>query len=102
MPLCFLLFDRAETADGHAALEGLASTGPLQHAAAMAEVQQVLDWAHQAFPQGPGPLDEGHDWDHDLQVREEPGGWRTVTLTLAASAAFAQAFEAAFPTDEGA
>jgi hypothetical protein len=27
----------------------------------------VLDWAHAQFPGRRGPLDEGFDWDYDLQ-----------------------------------
>ena len=43
------------------------------------------------------PLDEGLDWQHELQVNVEPGGWHTVTLTIAASARFVQAWREAFP-----
>lgn len=102
MTLHYLVFDRSETDDGLIVLEAMASTRAEQHAAVMAEVQQVLDWAASRFPHGHGPVEDGGDWHHDLQVHEEAGGWRTVTLTLAASAAFAQALEAAFPSDEGA
>jgi hypothetical protein len=36
------------------------------------------------------------DWDHDLQVIVEEGGWHAVTLTLTGTARFAEAFVAAF------
>lgn len=101
MTLHYLTLDRSETDDGLVVLEALASTREEQHAHALAEVQQVLDWAAQRFPHSRGPVEDGGDWDHDLQVHEEAGGWRTVTLTLAASPAFAAAFEAAFLIDEG-
>ena len=74
----------------------MASTAAGQHAAARAEVQQVLDWAWRHFPHTHGPVDEGMDWQHDLQVLVEAGGWHTLTLTLAASERFAAAFQAAF------
>jgi NAD(P)-dependent dehydrogenase (short-subunit alcohol dehydrogenase family) len=36
-------------------------------AAVHAEIVRVLDWAHAEFPGRRGPLDEGFDWDYDLQ-----------------------------------
>jgi hypothetical protein len=63
------------------------------------EAQQVLHWAWHAFPHGHGPLDTGADWDHDLQVQVEVGGWHTVTLTLSASAPFVEQFLATFGND---
>ena len=62
----------------------------------MAEVRQVLDWAWRAFPLAHGPIDDGGDWDDDLQVNAEPGGWHAVTLTISASPAFAREFAATF------
>lgn len=92
----YLSFDLSEDADGVTTLEALASTAAAHHAAVMAEVQQVLDWAWRQFPHTHGPVAEGMDWDHDLQVAEEAGGWHAVTLTLAGSARFADEFVAAF------
>ncbi len=92
----YLNFDLSEDADGVTTLDALASTAPAQHAAVLAEVQQVLDWAWQRFPHGHGPVDDGLDWDHDLQVQVEDGGWHTVSLTLAGSPRFIEAFFAAF------
>ena len=43
-----------------------------------------------------GPVDDGLDWDHDLQVQVEDGGWHAVSLTLAGSPRFIEAFFAAF------
>jgi hypothetical protein len=59
-------------------------------------VRRVLDWAWRAFPHTHGPIDDGGDWDDDLQVSAEPGGWHAVTLTISASPAFAREFVAAF------
>ncbi len=92
----YLSFDLSDNDDGITTIEALASTGAAQHDAVMAEVRQVMDWAWQAFPHTHGTADDGMDWDHDLQVSVEPGGWHAVTLTLTASPAFAGEFVAAF------
>ena len=102
MPLSYLHFDRSETDDGVSVFEAMASTRAAQQGAVRAEVQQVLDWAARSFPAGPGPLEDGQDWDCHLQVQDEAGGWRTVTLTLTGSAAFAEAFVQAFGEPAGA
>ncbi len=94
----YLLFDQTEATDGVFTLEAMASTPAAQHAAAMAEARQVLDWAWQQFPDAHGPIDEGMDWDHDLQQTTEEGGrWHVVALTLTASPRFLDAFARAFP-----
>ncbi|MCR5883797.1 hypothetical protein LRS03_13385 [Rhizobacter sp. J219] len=92
----YLTFDLSDNDDGVTTLEALASTPAAQHAAVLAEVQQVLDWAWRAFPHTHGPADDGMDWDHDLQVHVEAGDWHSVTLTLTGSARFVEAFVAAF------
>lgn len=88
----YLGFELGEAGETVTTLEAMASTSAAQHGAVMAEVQQVLDWAWQRFPHTHGPADEGHDWDHDLQVIEEDGGWCRVTLSLTGSPAFVAAF----------
>ena len=92
----YLDFARSDNDDGVTTLEAMASTGAAQHAAVMAEVAQVLAWAWQHFAHSHGPADEGMAWDHDLQVSVEDGTWSVVTLTLAVSQAFAEAFDDAF------
>lgn len=96
----YLHFDPSEGDDGVTTLEALAATPANQHAAVLAEVQRVLDWAWRHFPHTHGPADAGMDWDDDLQIAIEPGGWHAVTLTLTGSAAFVEAFLAAFPEPE--
>ncbi len=86
----FLTFDVAEVGDGVSSLEAMGSTAAGQHAAVMAEVQQVLDWTWRRFPDSHGPIDDGMEWDHDLQVTVEEGGWHTVTLTLAGTRRFVE------------
>ena len=92
----YLSFDVSDDADGVVTLEAMASTAAAQHPEVLAEAEQVLAWAQRHFPHGRGPIDEGMDWDDDLQVVHEAGGWHTVTLTLAASPAFAERFLSAF------
>ena len=92
----YLSFDLSEGDEGVATLESLAATSAAEHAAVLAEVQQVLDWAWCAFPDSHGPADDGGHWDHDLQVTIEPGGWHAVTLTLTGSPSFVEEFLAAF------
>lgn len=96
----YLSFEFSEGGDGVTTLEAMASTSAEHHAAAMAEAQQVLDWAWQHFPYTHGPADDGKDWDHDLQRSVEAGGWHVVTLTLTASPHFVEAFVARFGAGE--
>lgn len=95
--MTLLTVDFSEAADGAGTLEAMASTRHEQHAAALAQAQHLLDWAWLHFPQGHGPLDEGHGWHHDLQVTQEAGGRTRVALTLTATAPVMQALLAAFP-----
>ncbi|MED5618755.1 hypothetical protein [Ideonella sp. BN130291] len=92
----YLIFELSDDDQGNVTLEAMASTSAGEHAGVLAEVQQVLAWARGAFARGPGPLDDGMDWDHDLQVHTEPGNWHAVTLTLTGTRQFAEAFLAAF------
>lgn len=97
--LHYLTVDLSDDTDGVGTIEASASTAPEQGDAVDAEIQQVLGWASRRFPGDHGPLDEGHAWDHDLQITQEQSGertWRTVTLTISASPAFMEAFAAHF------
>ena len=62
----------------------------------MKEVQQVVDWAWHCFADTHGPVEDGMDWDHDLQLTVEEGRWHTVTLTLTGSDRFVESFLQAF------
>lgn len=94
--MIYLAFELSEGEEGVSTLEAVASTSAANHARAMTEAQQVLDWAWRCFPHSHGPIDEGMDWDHDLQVQVEAGDWHQVALTLTGSARFVDAFRAAF------
>jgi hypothetical protein len=70
MGLNYLEFDFSEDADGVGTFDALAATAPAHNAAVLAEVASVLAWAHHAFAAQRAPLDDGGEWDFDLQ------GWR--------------------------
>ena len=90
--LRYLTLDLSDNDEGITTIEALASTSAAQHLAALAEAQQVLDWAWRTFPHTHGPADDGGQWDHDLQVGIEGDGWHAVTLTLTGTPEFAGAF----------
>jgi hypothetical protein len=71
MTLHYLDFDYGEDTEGVGTLEAMASTWPDQVAAVHAEIAQVLDWAFATFPDRRGPIEEGGDWDYDLQGMQE-------------------------------
>jgi hypothetical protein len=71
MTLNYLHFDYGEDTAGVGTLEAMASTWPEQVAAVQVEVARVLDWAYATFPDRRGPIEEGGDWDYDLQGMQE-------------------------------
>jgi VCBS repeat-containing protein len=71
MSLNYLEFDYSEDADGVGTFDALAATAPAQHATVLTEVTTVLAWAHHAFEAQRAPLDEGGEWDYDLQSWRE-------------------------------
>lgn len=119
MSLNYLEFDYSEDTEGVGVFDAMASVGTGHVPALQAEVAKVLGWAYDVFPQGRGPLDEGFDWDYDLQARVEsstPESWVfeptsglvlasrgqpgeplcTVTLSLSGTEAFCQALRERF------
>jgi hypothetical protein len=74
MQLQFLDFDRSEDADGMVCWDALAQPDPAHNQALLLEVAQVLGWAHRFDTQGPGPLENGANWDFDLQLTWIPPG----------------------------
>jgi hypothetical protein len=100
-PLVYLSFEVSEGTDGVRTIDAEAATTATQASQVQAEVQQVLDWAWRTFPRTHGPVDQGFDWDHDVQTALAGGGtdgqgWHTTALTISASAAFAEAFAQRF------
>ena len=66
----YLAFEHSADDDGVTTLEALASTAADQHAAVMAEAQQVLDWAWRHFRARPRPGRRG------LRLGRRPAGRR--------------------------
>lgn len=71
MELNYLVFDHSEDTQGVHTFEAMASVGPAHWPDVLAEVAQVLDWAHRKFEGERGALEDGADWDHELQGLHE-------------------------------
>lgn len=118
MPLDYLDFDASEDEAGACTFDAMAAVSAAHWPRLEAELLQVLAWAQDAFGP-PSPLDEGGDWDCELQAVEETAtpldahwspGARGIalqrgpsapprisfSLTLSGSPAFGAAFRAAF------
>ncbi len=63
MNLQLLDFDCSDDADGVVCWDALAQPDPAFNPALLQEVVQVLVWAHAFDSQGPGPLENGANWD---------------------------------------
>jgi len=119
MNLNYLDFDYSEDAEGTGTLDAMASVSPAQLAALHAEITTVLAWAHQQWPGECGPLENGGEWQYDLQGLQDvstplvlqfdetlgqlhttPGHATpprtTLTLTLSGSATFCAALRDQF------
>ena len=101
MSLAFLDFDDSEDAQGGGGFDAMASVRQAQLDAVRAEIAEVLDWAETTFAGQRAPLDEGGEWDFDLQ--ERPDGalppWHVLTLSISGSAPFCAAFRQRFNLD---
>lgn len=98
LTLHYLDFDYSEDAAGCGTWDAMASVWPAQRDALQAEVAMVLDWAKSEFPDGQGPLDDGGEWDHDVQGVHEAGRY-TLTLTISGTPAFGAAWRTQFGGD---
>jgi hypothetical protein len=119
MTLDYLDFDYSEDEHGHGSFDAMACTSAQRVAAVRAEIAHVLDWSHAAFPQMRAPLEEGGEWDYQLEGQREwsvleaidydeasrqfstrlgaPGEARhTVSVTFSGSAQFCAAFRRQF------
>lgn len=97
----FLEFYYSEDPQGVGTFDAMASVRPDQVATVRAEIVQVLEWAHADFPGLQAPLDEGGEWDFNLQEQEEEAGerWYTLTLSIGGSSQFCAAFRTRFDPD---
>jgi len=118
MTLTYLDFDFSDDSAGRGTFDAMASAPASRLPALLAEVAQVMRWAHQSFGL-PGLLEDDGQWDYELQGVQEvaspleviydaqtdqvsmqaaaPGEPRTtLTLTLSGSPAFCESFRQAF------
>lgn len=99
MTLDYLLFDYSEGSDGTGVYDAMAAVSPAAADTVQAEVAQVLAWAEAQFPGGHAPVEDGGDWDAELDVSDEANGGNTrrvFTLSIAGSEAFCAAFAVQF------
>lgn len=96
LPLHFLYFDYSEDEQGIGTFEAMASTQTAQTGHVRQEISSVLNWAHSAFSGLRAPLDEGGEWDFDLQGQQEWSAMETLTFNEATGQLSAQ-LEAAAP-----
>lgn len=97
--MLYLDFDYNEDGHGCGNFEAMASIQPTHVAAVELEIKHVLDWANTAFPGMQAALDEGGEWDFDLQEQQEwvAGQTRqTLTLTLTGTPQFCDEFRGRF------
>lgn len=73
MKLQFLDFDYSEDEHGLGCWDALASPAPAHGTALLAEVATLLSALHAAHG-APGPTDDGHHWDCDLQAQAGADG----------------------------
>lgn len=100
MSLQFLDFDYSDDGQG-GSFDAMASVRQAQLAAVRAEIAEVLVWAETAFAGQRAPLDEGGEWDADLQERTDAASppWHVLTLSISGSAIFCAAFAQRFGLD---
>lgn len=102
-PLRWLDFDYSEGSDDTGVFDALASVAPEHAAEVEAEIAQVLAWAEASFPGRRAPIEDGGDWDVEVQVLHEAnaGAARVAfALTISGAPAFCEAFRAQFGAPE--
>ena len=85
MPLQFLEFDLSEDTDGLRTWDALASPDPSHNLALLSEIQHLQQYLTEQLGLA-GPVDEGHRWDMDLQLRDDAGRDLPLDLTTPPSA----------------
>jgi len=103
MSLRWLDFDYSDGDDGTGVFDALASVTADCAEDVQAEIDLVLGWAATQFAGRRGPVEEGGEWDAELQVNDEPGQppRRCFSLTVAGSEAFCDAFRQHFGIEAG-
>lgn len=73
MTLDYLDFDYSEDEQGTGTWDAMASVHATRVPALAAEIEQVLLWASREFTGRQGAIDDGGDWDYDLQSQDDDG-----------------------------
>jgi len=96
--LRYLVFDYSEDTGDGGSFDAMASVLAAQVVEVEAEIAKVLAWAHARFPGMQGPVEEGSEWDVDLQVVSENDAAprQTYSLVVAGTPVFCSAFQARF------
>ena len=99
--LRWLEFDYSDGDDGTGTFDAMASVPLHQVPDVQADVDAALAWAESAFAGRRGPVEEGGEWDADLQVVDEPGNppRRCFSLSISGTRAFCRAFGEQFSED---
>ena len=95
MTLAYLLFDYSEGEDDSGLFDAMADVPLARAPEVQAEVDAVLAWAERHFGHARGALEDGGEWDADLQVHTE-GERRCFNLSVAGTPGFCEAFRARF------
>ena len=117
MALDYLEFDYSEDEEGTGTWDAMASVKADRVPALAAEIEALLRWASHQFAGRQGAVEEGYDWDYDLQAQDDNGqllnarfdraagklelhasatGRTTVNLSLSGSQYFGDALREAF------
>ena len=97
MTLRWLDFDYSEDTEGIGTFDAMASSAPAHMADVEAEIAAVIAWAEATFPNGRGVLEDGADWDCDVQeLHEDDDRRRTLVLSISGTAAFCEALRERF------
>ena len=100
MALHYLDFDYSEDELGWGNFDAMASVLLAQRPALQTEIDQVLKWAYATFPHQQAPLEEGGEWDYDLQEQLDtlPHGpaRHTASFSLSGTSSFCAAFKHRF------
>jgi len=90
MNLHFLEFDCSEDNEGVVCWDALAQPAARHNSALLGEVERVLSWCHSWSSCSPGALENGADWDFDLQIHMRSTAvqaqWPSTTQALVLSA----------------
>ncbi|WP_027016647.1 hypothetical protein [Comamonas composti] len=119
MPFDYLDFDYSEDDEGTGCWDAMANVTAPRVPALAAEIAQLLAWAHGGFNGRRGPVEQGGDWDYELQAQDDEGrplGWRfeagslqapaaapgrtTVSLSLSGNRFFADALHQVFDLED--